>query len=64
MDYRFEDVPTKITLPLDIALSDLKKYKRELPYNLYSLSSRQVKYLKKILAIIEGMEIPERMTDG
>ena len=64
MDYRFEDVPTKITLPLDIALSDLKKYKRELPYNLYSLSSRKVKYLKKILAIIEGMEIPERMTDG
>ena len=64
MDYRFEDVPTKITLPLDIALSDLKKYKRELPYNLYSLSSRQVKYLKQILAIIEGMEIPERMTDG
>ena len=47
MDYRFEDIPTKITLPLDVALSDLKKYKKELPYNLYNLTSAQVKYLKK-----------------
>jgi len=64
MDYRFEDIPTKIILPLDVALSDLKKYKKELPYNLYNLTSAQVKYLKKMLAIIEGMEIPERMSDG
>jgi hypothetical protein len=62
-DWRDPTVPSKIELPLDVAISDLKKYKRSLPYNLYSLSSRQVTYLKRMMAIIEGMEIPDRMTE-
>ena len=62
-DWRDPMIPNKIELPLDIAISDLKKYKKSLPYNLYSLSSRQVNYLKRMMAIIEGMETPERMTD-
>ena len=59
-----DNVPNKIKLPLDIAISDLKKYKKELPFNLYSLTSQQVNSLKRMFAIIEGMEVPERMTDG
>ena len=62
-DWNDPMVPSKIELPLDIAIRDLKKYKNELPYNLYSLSSRQVTYLKRMLGIIEGLEPPERMTD-
>ena len=54
-------VPNIIKLPLDVAVQDLKKYKREMPFNLYSLSSKQVNYLRRMLSIIEGMEIPERM---
>ena len=49
--------------PLDIAVSDLKRYKREMPYNLYSLTSTQVNYLKRMFGIIEGMEVPEKMTN-
>jgi|TARA_R100000781_G_C3969439_1_gene89585 hypothetical protein len=59
-----DNVPNKIKLPLDVAISDLKKYKKELPFNLYSLTSQQVNSLKRMFAIIEGMEVPERMTDG
>ena len=62
-DWRDQMVPSKIELPLDIAISDLKKYKRSLPYNLYSLSSKQVTYLKRMMAIIEGLEVPYRMTE-
>jgi len=62
-DWRDPMVPSKIELPLDVAISDLKKYKRSLPYNLYSLSSKQVTYLKRMMAIIEGLEVPDRMTD-
>ena len=54
-------IPSKIELPLDIAISDLKRYKKEMPSNLYTLSSAQVNYLRRMLAIIEGMESPERM---
>ena len=56
-------VPNIIKLPLDVAVQDLKKYKREMPFNLYSLSSKQVNYLRRMLSIIEGMEVPERMID-
>jgi len=59
-----DNVPNKIKLPLDVAISDLKKYKKELPFNLYSLTSQQVNSLKRMFAIIEGMEVPERMADG
>ena len=62
-DWRDPTVPSKIELPLDIAISDLKNYKRSLPYNLYSLSSKQVTYLKRMMAIIEGLEVPDRMTE-
>jgi len=54
-----KSIPSKIELPLDVAISDLKKYKSELPYNLYSLSSRQVSYLRRMIAIINGMKEPE-----
>ena len=60
-DWREPMIPKTIELPLDIAISDLKRYKSELPSNLYSLSSSQVNYLKRMLAIIEGMHIPEKM---
>ena len=55
-----KSIPSKIELPLDVAISDLKKYKSELPYNLYSLSSRQVSYLRRMIAIINGMKEPEK----
>ena len=59
---KLEDhVPNIIKLPLDVAVQDLKKYKKEIPFNLYSLSSKQVNYLRRMLSIIEGMEVPERM---
>ena len=48
-----KSIPSKIELPLDVAISDLKKYKSELPFNLYSLSSRQVSYLRRMIAIIK-----------
>ena len=54
-----KSIPSKIELPLDVAISYLKKYKSELPYNLYSLSSRQVSYLRRMIAIINGMKEPE-----
>ena len=61
---KLEDaVPKKIKLPLDVAIQDLKQYKREMPFNLYSLSSKQVNYLRRMLSIIEGMEVPERMVN-
>ena len=56
-------IPSKIELPLDIAVSDLKRYKKDLPFNLYSMTSSQVNKLKRMLAIIEGMEVPEKITD-
>ena len=56
-------VPNIIKLPRDVAVKDLKKYKKEMPFNLYDLSSQQVNYLRRILSIIEGMEVPERMVD-
>ena len=54
-------VPNIIKLPLDVAVKDLKNYKKEMTFNLYDLSSQQVNYLRRILSIIEGMEVPERM---
>ena len=62
VDWRDPLIPGKIELPLDIAVSDLKRYKKEMPYNLYSLTSTQVNYLKRMFGIIEGMEVPEKMT--
>jgi len=62
-NWRDPMIPNKIELPLDIAISDLKKYKNDLPFNLYSLTSAQVNKLKRMLAIIEGIETQERMTD-
>mgnify|MGYP003145940477 CR=1 FL=1 len=62
-DWRDPMIPSKIELPLDIAVSDLKRYKKDLPFNLYSMTSSQVNKLKRMLAIIEGMEIPEKITN-
>ena len=63
IEWRDPMVPSKIKLPLDTAISDLKRYKKEMPYNLYSLTSAQVNYLKRMFSIIEGLEVPERMID-
>ena len=60
-NWRDPMIPSRIELPLDIAISDLKRYKKEMPSNLYTLSSAQVNYLRRMLSIIEGMEAPERM---
>ena len=62
-DWRDPMIPSKIELPLDIAVSDLNRYKKDLPFNLYSMTSSQVNKLKRMLAIIEGMEVPEKITD-
>ena len=62
-DWRDPMIPSKIELPLDIAVSDLKRYKKDLPFNLYSMTSSQVNKLKRMLVIIEGMEVPEKITD-
>ena len=62
-DWRDPMIHSKIELPLDIAVSDLKRYKKDLPFNLYSMTSSQVNKLKRMLAIIEGMEVPEKITD-
>ena len=51
-------------LPLDIAIKDLKKYSQEMPANLYSLSPRQIRYVERMLLIIKGMEVPEKMTNA
>ena len=45
-DWRDPMIPSKIELPLDIAVSDLKRYKKDLPFNLYSMTSSQVNKLK------------------
>jgi len=52
-----------IKLPLDVAIRDLKKYSQELPNNLYSLSPRQIRYVERMLLIIKGMSVPERMAE-
>ena len=52
-----------IKLPLDVAIRDLKKYSQELPNNLYSLSPRQIRYVERMLLIIKGMSVPERMVE-
>ena len=52
-----------IKLPLDVAIRDLKKYSQELPNHLYSLSPQQIKYVERMLLIIKGMSVPERMSE-
>ena len=54
-------VPKKIVMPLDESIVKLKGIKRELPSNLYLMTSRHVYLIETISAIIEGMEIPERI---
>ena len=57
-----KEVPEKIKYNLDEGIKYLKNYKNELPSNLYTLTSRDVFHLKRMLAIIEGLEIPEKIT--
>ena len=59
-----DNIPSKIDLPLDVAISDLKKYRKEMPFNLFTLTSRQVKYLQRMLSIINGIEVPQKLTEG
>lgn len=51
------------SLELDDSIHLLKKCVNELPSNLYSMSSRHVSFLKKIIKIIDNLPIPERMSD-
>ena len=57
---QLEDIPNRIELPLKIAVEDLKRYKSEMPHNLFNLSSRHVSYLKRMFAIIDGMKVNEK----
>ena len=57
------DSPSKIEVPLDQAVKMLKYYKKEMPWNLYKLTSKQAHCLKRMLAIIEGLEVPERFVE-
>jgi len=52
------DVPGKIEKDLDDAIAELKKLKKLIPVSLNNLSTKDEFTLKKILAIIEGMQIP------
>ena len=47
------------SLNIDEAISRLKELEKELPNNLYVLSSREENFLQEMLAIIRGMTIPE-----
>ena len=47
------------SLNIDEAISRLKELEKELPNNLYTLSSREENFLQEMLAIIRGMTIPE-----
>lgn len=52
------EIPDKIEKNLDEAIDELKKLKSEIPNNLYNLSSKDEFVIRRILAIIEGMNIP------
>lgn len=55
------DVPGKIEKDLDEAITELKKLKKLIPVSLNNLSTKDEYNLKKVLAIIEGMQIPIRI---
>ena len=52
------DVPGKIEKDLDDAISELKKLKTMIPVSLNNLNETEEYVIKRILAIIEGMQIP------
>ena len=58
------DPPSKIEMPLDEAIKSLKYYKKEMPWNIYKLTSKQAHCLKRILGIIEGLEVPEKIHEA
>ena len=47
------------SLNIDEAIIKLKELEKELPNNLYILTSREEHILQEMLAIIRGMTIPE-----
>ena len=51
----------RVELNLDVAIARLKVLKKDLPNNLYNLSSKEELTLREILAIIEGVVQPERI---
>ena len=61
--FDFQEPESSIELPLDESIKLLKYYKKEMPWNLYKLSSKQAHCLKKMLLIIEGLTVPEKMID-
>ena len=62
--FDFQEPDSIIELPLDESIKLLKYYRKEMPWNLYKLTSKQAHCLKRMLSIIEGMDIPEKMIDG
>jgi hypothetical protein len=61
---RYDKPPKKIVLPLDTAIVKLKSMKNELPSNFFSLSSRHVFLIETMMAIINGLDIPEKIDDN
>ena len=51
-------------MELDKSIRELKDLKREIPTYLHNLNTRDVNYLKKILNIIEKMEVPVKIDHG
>jgi len=49
---------------LDKSIRELKDLKKEIPPYLHNLNTRDVNYLKKILNIIEKMEVPVKIDHG
>ena len=43
-------------MELDKSIVELKELRKEIPFHLYNLNTREVNYLKKMLEIIEKME--------
>ena len=47
------------SLNIEESIIKLKELEKELPNNLYMLSSREENLLQELLAIIRGMTVPE-----
>ena len=49
---------------LDESIKELKELSKEIPFHLYDLNTREVNYLKKILDIINKLEVPLKIEHG
>ena len=51
-------------MELDKSIKELKELRKEIPFHLYDMNTREVNYLKKILNIIEKLEVPLKIEHG